>query len=60
VKQAVKMTGLSCHHFRSSGVWLALSLLACHLDDRFNLFRTDRAWLSSTVPPVANGTLDGS
>jgi transposase-like protein len=33
---------------------------ACHLDDRFNLFRPDRAWLSSTVPPVANGTLDGS
>jgi len=30
-KQAVKITRLSCHRFRSSQVWLALSLLAYNL-----------------------------
>jgi hypothetical protein len=30
-KQAVKMTRLSCHRFRSNQVRLALSLLACNL-----------------------------
>jgi hypothetical protein len=35
-KQAVKMTRLSCHHFRSNEVWLWLSLIACNLG---NLWR---------------------
>jgi hypothetical protein len=34
--QAVKMTRLSCHRFRSNQVWLALSLLAYNLG---NLWR---------------------
>ena len=34
-KQAVKITRLSCHRFRSNQVRLALSLLAYNLGNRF-------------------------
>jgi hypothetical protein len=56
-KQAVKMTRLSCHRFRSNQVRLALSLLAYNLGNLWRLLALPRGienW-SLTSLPVLDG-----